>query len=224
MVPDYAYPASIKEALAPLSQISAGQSWLICSLATVTLVASVFVLSLVAFSQVARGNMEIPEWIYKIQSRLSRFGLMNYYGLFARMTTTRREVIIEGSNDGRDWEEYELYYKPGDVTKRPPFVIGHLPRLDWRLWFCQFTHFNSFLPGWFDIFLMKILEGSPQVMELIAKNPFPEKPPRFLRAVMYDYNFPDKEKHKEGLWWVRTHKKLWWPPCTLHKGKMLYLK
>jgi hypothetical protein len=50
------------------------------------------------------------------------------------LTSYRREVIIEGSDDGRNWEEYEFYYKPGDVKQRPPFVIGHLPRLDWRLW------------------------------------------------------------------------------------------
>lgn len=224
LVSDSIYPAAIRNSLFPFVHNPLAQNWLMFNLLTVVLVGFVLALSLVAFSQVSRGNMDIPNLIYKLQSRFSRFGLMNYYGLFARMTTTRREVIIEGSSDGRTWQEYELFYKPGDVKRRPPFVIGHLPRLDWRLWFCQFTHFNSFFPGWFDVFLMKLLEGSPEVLNLIAKNPFTDAPPRFLRAVMYDYNFSTPEQRQQGIWWVRSNKKLWWPPCTLHNGKIIYLR
>jgi hypothetical protein len=56
------------------------------------------------------------------------------------MTTRRTEVIVEGSLDGQEWYEYELPYKPGDVSKPPSFVPpGHLPRLDWRMWFLPFS-------------------------------------------------------------------------------------
>lgn len=179
---------------------------------------------IVPFAQVVRGSMPVPKWIAKIQSKISPFGLMNYYGLFARMTTSRREIIIEGCNDSQgEWEEYEFKYKIGDVKKCPKYVIGHLPRLDWRMWFCQFSAFNHVYTGWFDSFLLKLLQGSPEVLALLEKDPFEGQPPKFLRCVSYEYRFASLEERKLGQWWTRTQKRLYWPPCTLHKGKMLYL-
>ena len=60
---------------------------------------------------------------------------VNSYGLFAVMTTERREIIVEGSNDGVTWLPYEFKYKPGDVNRRPGFVEPFQPRLDWQMWF-----------------------------------------------------------------------------------------
>ena len=51
------------------------------------------------------------------------------------MTTSRPEIVIEGSQDGAIWKAYEFHWKPGDVQKRPPFVAPHQPRLDWQMWF-----------------------------------------------------------------------------------------
>ena len=59
----------------------------------------------------------------------------NGYGLFALMTQTRPEIIVEGSNDGQDWRAYEFKYKPGDLKRRPRFVAPFQPRLDWQMWF-----------------------------------------------------------------------------------------
>eukprot|EP01133_Synstelium_polycarpum_P016673 gene16673-19815_t len=73
------------------------------------------------------------------------FGILNYFGLFGSMTTTRNEIHIEGSMDGKDWRPYELKYKPGDLDTKPPFIIGHLPRLEWRLWFSEKNPFHSLL-------------------------------------------------------------------------------
>ena len=61
--------------------------------------------------------------------------IVSGYGLFAVMTTQRDEIVIEGSDDGVDWREYEFRYKPGDVARRPPWNIPHQPRLDWQMWF-----------------------------------------------------------------------------------------
>ena len=57
------------------------------------------------------------------------------YGLFAIMTTNRREIVMEGSYDGVEWQEYEFRYKPGDEMRAPPSNIPHQPRLDWQMWF-----------------------------------------------------------------------------------------
>ena len=61
--------------------------------------------------------------------------IVNAYGLFAVMTTQRDEIVIEGSDDGVEWREYEFRYKPGDVARRPRWNIPHQPRLDWQMWF-----------------------------------------------------------------------------------------
>ena len=106
---------------------------------------------------------------------------MNAYGLFAVMTTKRPEILVEGSDDGRDWRPYRFRWKPGDVDRRPGFTTPHMPRLDWQMWFAALSpdcrHEPWFLPS-----NSSLLEGSPAVVGLLAENPFPEKPPRFLRG------------------------------------------
>jgi hypothetical protein len=37
----------------------------------------------------------------------------------------RPELIISGSNDGKEWKEYDFYYKPGDLTTLPQLVMPH---------------------------------------------------------------------------------------------------
>src|SRR5262249_4974481 len=85
----------------------------------------------------ARLGVELP--IYPLVSPVADFveplRSVNTYGLFAVMTTSRPEIIVEGSNDGEQWMPYEFAYKAGDVRRRPPWVAPHQPRLDWQMWF-----------------------------------------------------------------------------------------
>jgi hypothetical protein len=57
---------------------------------------------------------------------------------------------------------------------------------------------------WFVGFAARLLEGSPSVLGLLEKNPFPEHPPRFVRAELYDYAFTEfGERRTTGNWWKR---------------------
>jgi hypothetical protein len=133
---------------------------------------------------------------------LASFRITNDYGLFAVMTTTRPEIIVEGSNDGSHWEAYEFPYKPGDVYRRPPWVAPHQPRLDWQMWFAALGSYRE--NAWFINFLARLLQGSPEVLGLLARNPFPAAPPRYVRALLYTYNFTDaKTRRHTGAWWSR---------------------
>ena len=38
---------------------------------------------------------------------------------------------------------------------------------------------------------------------LLEKNPFPDKPPVYVRALFYDYSYADSEEKAKGLWWKR---------------------
>ena len=84
------------------------------------------------------------------------FRLTSPYGLFAVMTTTRDEIIVEGSDDGVHWREYQFRYKPGDVNRRPPWNIPHQPRLDWQMWFAALGGAGQ--NPWFSRFLERLLE------------------------------------------------------------------
>jgi hypothetical protein len=143
----------------------------------------------------------------------------NGYGLFAVMTTRRSEIVVEGSADGTLWLPYEFRYKPGDVTRRPGFVAPHQPRLDWQMWFAALDDFRG--EPWFLFFCERLLQGSPPVLALLARNPFPGAPPRFLRAVVYEYRFTNGPTRKAtGAWWRRERRDLYCPMLTLVNGRL----
>lgn len=134
---------------------------------------------------------------------------VNTYGLFAVMTTMRPEIVVEGSNDGKEWLPYEFKDKPGDVRRRPPWVAPHQPRLDWQMWFAALGD-DDF--QWFERFCQRLLEGSPAVLRLLAKDPFAGRPPRLVRGVLYQYHFADATtRRRQGVWWTRERVGLYSP-------------
>ena len=134
---------------------------------------------------------------------LEPFRSVNGYGLFRVMTTVRREIVLEGSDDGVTWRAYTFKYKPGDVFRRPGFVEPHQPRLDWQMWFAALSEYEA--TPWFQGLLVRLLQGSPPVLRLLAANPFPDHPPRYVRALLYDYRFTSPAQRRAGgAWWTRT--------------------
>jgi hypothetical protein len=140
--------------------------------------------------------------------------IVNPYGLFAMMTSSRPEIVIEGSNDGATWSEYEFRYKPGDIRRRPPWVAPHQPRLDWQMWFAALGPREE--SPWLRNLMVRLLQGSPEVLRLLAHNPFPGRPPRHVRAVLYEYHFTSRaERAGTGNWWRRETEGLYFPPSSL---------
>ena len=139
--------------------------------------------------------------------------MVSSYGLFAVMTTERNEIIIEGSDDGVEWREYGFPYKPGDIAHRPPWNIPHQPRLDWQMWFAALD--DPRRVNWFPHFLERLLQNEPTVTALLAKNPFAEKAPRYIRAQFYSYTFSGAEEMRRGLWWQRRSVGLYFPVVQL---------
>jgi hypothetical protein len=138
------------------------------------------------------------------------FRISNSYGLFANMTHTRPEIVLEGSMDGQTWKEYEFKYKPGDLDRMPPVIAPFQPRLDWQMWFAALGTFQQ--TYWFQNFMVRIFEGREEVLDLLAGNPFADGPPRFLRARLYQYTFADPEEIVlNGRWWHRTLEKEYSP-------------
>src|SRR5262249_821960 len=135
---------------------------------------------------------------------------VNSYGLFAVMTTTRPEIVIEGSNDSETWLAYEFRYKPGDVNRAPQIVEPHQPRLDWQMWFAALGSYQQ--NRWFSNLMVRVLQGEPSVLRLLRYNPFPGTPPRYARARLYIYHFTH---WRERAWWTREEHGLYFPAVSL---------
>ena len=169
-----------------------------------------FVLSGIRFGGQLFRDVRFPDvaWIRPFRS-------VNTYGLFADMTESRPEIIVEGSNDRITWKTYHFRWKPGKLTSAPKWVAPHQPRLDWQMWFAALQGSYRNTP-WFPHFIGALLQGKPEVLQLLAENPFPDTPPRYIRATLYDYHFTDiATKRSEGTWWYREQKGLYCPAVSL---------
>jgi lipase maturation factor 1 len=135
---------------------------------------------------------------------MQRLGIGHIFHIYGVMQTERQELEIQGSNDGTHWLAYEFKYKPGPIDKRPPINIPHQPRLDWMMWFLPPQDQGE--DYWFLWLLNRLHEGSPQVLQLFAHNPFDDAPPKYLRVVAYEYQFTSpEEKAATGNWWNRRY-------------------
>jgi len=167
------------------------------------LAAAVVAIILMALSFVpfSRFVAPLPE-LDPVRRVLATFRCINAYHLFASMTLVRREAVIEGSDDGSEWREYEFHHKPGDPLRRPEFVAPHQPRVDFRMWFLLLgSHWGA---PYFDTLLDRILHDPKAVAPLFAVDPFPVVPPRYLRVAVYRYWFTGwEEGRRTGAWWRR---------------------
>lgn len=153
-------------------------------------------------------------------SYFQMYHIVNRYGIFAIMTVKRYEIIVQGSDDGKEWKEYQFYWKPGEVDRRPTRISPYQPRLDWQAWFLPFNTYQHNV--WFQNFLIRLLQGSKPVLKLLRLNPFPDKPPQYIRAVVYDYVYTDaKTKRESGRWWERTYVGEYSPVLQIPKNMMM---
>jgi len=148
---------------------------------------------------------------------LDPFRIANRYGLFAVMTRGRYEIEFQGSDDGQTWIAYPFRHKPQELDKPPRIYAPYQPRLDWNLWFAS-------LGEWRDNPMVlrterRLLSNDPDVLALFASNPFPQGPPRQVRAVLWQYWFTSlSEKREHGLWWRRELLGLYAPAIQLDQG------
>jgi hypothetical protein len=146
---------------------------------------------------------------------------VNTYGAFGSVTKRRYEVIIEGTADedptaASEWKEYEFKAKPGDVRRRPPQYAPYHLRLDWLMWFAAFS--SPRYHEWFMPLLGRLLEGDGPTLALMGRNPFPDGPPRVVRARLWLYRFTTpEERRRTGAWWDRTFVREYAPAVSLRR-------
>jgi lipase maturation factor 1 len=141
------------------------------------------------------------------------FELSNSYGLFAVMTTSRTELIVEGSDDDVTWKAYSFYYKPGDVKRGLPVIAPLQPRLDWQMWFAALGSPRD--NPWLRTMVYRLLGGQTEVLELLEPPPF-RTLPHSIRIQAYTYVFTTPQQRRiSGSVWQRTLLGTWLEPVSL---------
>jgi hypothetical protein len=151
--------------------------------------------------------------IRALTALIEPFEIVNSYGLFAIMTTTRPEIILQGSDDQIHWTDYSFKYKPGAAHRGLPLVAPYQPRLDWQMWFAALGSYRD--SPWVAGLIYRLLLNEPTVTALLDPLPF-AKTPKYIRAELYDYTFSTpSERAGTGIIWKRKMRGHWLGPVSL---------
>jgi hypothetical protein len=151
----------------------------------------IFPASLISFGSKLWEHPFIEKTVPLAES-VQRFGIGHIFHVFPTMQVQRHELVIQGSEDGVRWKTYQFKYKPGNPANPPKFNLPHQPRLDWMLWFVPTQH--PVHMQWFHQFIVQLKQGSPTVTNLLASSPFPTQPPRYLRVLVFQYQFTNSKE------------------------------
>jgi len=178
-------------------------------------VAAAVLLALVALLSVPVVlNLLSPQQV--MNTSFDRLDLVNTYGAFGSVGRERYEIVFEGTrdsvpDDAARWTAYEFPAKPGDPMRRPPVIAPFQPRLDWSIWFAAMSTPREY--PWTLHFVWKLLHGDRGALSLLANDPFPGTPPRWIRASYYRYEFAPRGDPSHA-WWRRERLGDWLPPLS----------
>jgi hypothetical protein len=209
------FPSGIVERLEEAKQETGPSRWR--TWASLGLVVLVAVLSVpVVVNMLSPGQA--------MNTSYDRLNLVNTYGAFGGVTETRHEVVVQGTRDpdprNADWKEYRFYAKPDDPAGLLPVVAPYQPRLSWQTWFAGIHASRGARPGqepWLIHLVWKLLENDEETLELVTHNPFPDRPPRYIRIQLFTYEFTGPLS--EGMW-NRSLVGTWLQPVSKGSARM----
>ncbi len=166
-------------------------------------------------------NMLSPQQI--MNTSFDPVDLVNTYGAFGSVGRERFNVVFEGTtdehpDDSANWKAYPYKGLPVALDKRPPQVAPYHLRLDWQMWFASMSSPNEY--PWTLNLISKLLHNDPGALSLFAGNPFPDRPPRWIRAVLYRYSFA-RPGNPKGLWWNREKLGDWLPALSVNDPRLI---
>ena len=160
-------------------------------------------------------NMLSPRQI--MNTSFDPLDLVNTYGAFGSVGRERLNVVFEGTmdsipDDKANWKAYPYKGLPVALDQRPPQIAPYQLRLDWQMWFASMSTPEEY--PWTKTLVSKLLNNDAAALSLFAGNPFADKPPRYIRAVLYRYTFTKTGKTPDpgnisgpgdthGRWWTR---------------------
>ena len=149
--------------------------------------------------------------------------LVNTYGAFGTVGKERLNVVFEGTadtvpDDSASWKPYLYKGLPVRTNQQPPQVAPYQLRLDWQMWFAAMTSPDHY--PFVRHLVWKLLHNDPQALGLFANNPFPDEPPRYVRAVLYRYRFA-RPGNPDGKWWIRERIGVWLPASSVNDPQLV---
>jgi hypothetical protein len=167
-----------------------------------------------ALSVMPVANMLSPRQI--MNTSFDPLDLVNTYGAFGSVGRERLNVVFEGTDSdkpdaGAEWKAYPYKALPVELNRMPRQIAPYQPRLDWQMWFASTSTVREY--PWTLHLVWKLLQNDPGALSLFGGNPFPQKPPRYIRAVLYRYAFVPAG-NPQGNWWKREELDLWLPPLS----------
>jgi len=132
-------------------------------------------------------------------------------------------VVFEGttdddSTDNANWKPYIYKGLPVLLDRRSPQIAPYQLRLDWQMWFAAMGTAEEY--DWTYNLVWKLLHNDPKTLSLFAGNPFPDKPPRYIRAVLYRYSFA-QPGNTQGFWWTREPIGPWLPVLSVNDQRLI---
>jgi lipase maturation factor 1 len=163
----------------------------------------IFFFSLVHLGLILELFISLPKAYQNLINFLKNFKVANSYGLFAVMTTKRREIILQGSHDEKNWETISFKYKPSSSKEGLKQIAPFHPRLDWQMWFASLSSFQE--NPWFNRLIIRVFEDTKTINPLLRNNPFKGNPPKYIRSLLVDFTFTNlKEKKSQDSYWKLT--------------------
>jgi hypothetical protein len=156
-----------------------------------------------------------------MNTSFDRLDLVNTYGAFGTVGKERLNVVFEGTDaeapdENTVWKAYPYKGLPVDPMKGPVQVAPYQLRFDWQMWFAAMGSPQEY-PFTLNV-IWKLLHNDPGTLSLFAGNPFPKKPPRYVRMMEYRYQFA--KPNKEGRWWDREELGTWLPGLSADNPKL----
>jgi len=165
-------------------------------------------------------NMLSPRQI--MNTSFDPLDLVNTYGAFGSVGDERLNVVFEGTMDDTtgnkaSWKPYLYRGLPVLPDKQPPQIAPYQLRFDWQMWFAAMSTPDQY--PWTYNLIWKLLHNDPDAVSLFAANPFPVKPPLYIRAVIYRYAFA-KPGNPQGLYWTHTELGDWIPAVSINDPRL----
>jgi hypothetical protein len=166
-------------------------------------------------------NLMSPRQI--MNTSFDPLNLVNTYGAFGTVGRERMNVVFEGTNDDQPidsakWQPYIYKGLPVLLDERPPQVAPYHLRLDWQMWFAAMSAPEEY--PWTYHLIWKLLHNDKSAVSLFRKNPFAGKPPKYIRAVLYQYQFAEPG-NKQRLWWTRRKVSDWIPAMSVEDPQLI---
>ena len=191
---------------------------------TVALVVSIALACLVAaLSYWPVTNMISPHQV--MNTSFDPLELVNTYGAFGAVGRIRTNVVFQGTDaelpdNSAVWKDYPYVALPVAVNEMPIQVAPYQPHLDWQMWFAAMGTPDQY--PWTLHLVWKLLRNDPVALSLFRSNPFPDHPPHYIRAMLYEYAFAPPG-NSAGAWWIREPKEEWLPPISMDDRRWDYI-